>query len=105
MSPAKIVNIVSVVAILAVALIPAIPLGAVILAIVGLVAGYFVASDNRTATLVAAIFLVAGADALDSIPAIGMYLTSILESTGALVAAASVTIVVLGIYEKVTEAE
>ena len=102
MSPAKMVNIGSVVVILAVALIPAIPMGALILALVGLGAGYFVASDNRTATLVSAIFLAGGAGALDSIPAIGMYLTSILESTGSLLAAASVTVVVVAIYEKVT---
>ncbi len=103
MSPAKIVNIVGVVAILAVALVPNIPLGGLILAIVGLVVGYFIASEHQTGTLVAAIFLSAGAGALDSIPAVGMYLTAILEGTGSLVAAASVTIIVLAIYGKVTE--
>ncbi len=104
MSPAKIVRIVNVVAVLAVALIPGIPMGGLILAIVGLVLGYYVASDNRIALVLFAVFLGAGGDgALDSIPAIGGYLTSILSSAGMALAAASVTIFALVTYERLTE--
>ena len=104
MSPAKIVRIINVVAVLAIALIPAIPMGGLILAIAGLALGYYVASDNRVTLLLLAVFLGAGGDgALDSIPAIGGYLTSILSSAGAALAAASVTVLVLITYERLTE--
>lgn len=104
MSPAKIVRIVNVVAVLAVALIPGIPMGGLILAIAGLVLGYYVASDNRVSLILIAVFLGAGGDgALDSIPAIGGYLTSILSSAGAALAAAAVTIFALVTYERLTE--
>lgn len=104
MSPAKIVRIVNVVAVLAVALIPGIPMGGLILAIAGLVLGYYVASDNRVAFVLLAVFLGAGGDgALDSIPAIGGYLTSILSSAGAALAAGAVTIFALVTYERLSE--
>ena len=104
MSPGKIVRIVNVVAVLAVALIPGVPMGALILAIAGLVLGYYVASDNRISLVLLAVFLSAGgANALDSIPAIGDYLTSILSSAGGALAAASVTIFALVTYERLTE--
>jgi len=104
MSPGKIVRIVNVVAVLAVALIPGIPMGGLILAIAGLVLGYYVASDNRVSLILIAVFLGAGGDgALDSIPAIGGYLTSILSSAGAALAAAAVTIFALVTYERLTE--
>ena len=104
MSPGKIVRIVNVVAVLAVALIPGIPMGGLILAIAGLVLGYYVASDNRVSLILIAVFLGAGGDgALDSIPAIGGYLTSILSSAGAALAAAAVTVFALVTYERLTE--
>lgn len=104
MSPAKIVRIVNVVAVLAVALIPGIPMGGLILAIAGLVLGYYVASDNRIAFVLLAVFLGAGGDgALDSIPAIGGYLTDILSSAGMALAAGAVTIFALVTYERLTE--
>ena len=104
MSPAKIVRIVNVVAVLAVALIPGIPMGGLILAIAGLVLGYYVASENRISLVLLAVFLGAGGDgALDAIPAIGGYLGSILSGAGAALAAASVTILALITYERLTE--
>ena len=104
MSPAKIVRIVNIVAVLAVALIPGIPMGGLILAIAGLVLGYYVASDNRVSLVLLAVFLSAGgANALDSIPAIGGYLTSILSSAGAALAAAGVTIFALVTYERLSD--
>lgn len=101
MSPGKIVRIVNVIAILAVALIPGVPMGALILALAGLVLGYYVASENRISLILMAVFLSTGSGAVDSIPAIGPYLTSILSSAGAALAAAAVTIVVLVSYERV----
>ena len=104
MSPAKIVRIVNVVVVLGVALVPAIPMGGLWLALAGLALGYYVASDNRVSLIVLAVFLGAGGDgALDAIPAIGSYLTSILSSAGAALAAASVTVLALVTYERLTE--
>ena len=104
MSPAKIVNIVGGVVVLAAALIPGIPYTALALAIVGLVVGYYVDNDHRGTFILSAVVLAGGANAaLDSIPAIGMYLGSILTSLTALLAAAAVTIVVTVLYEHVTE--
>ena len=105
MSPAKIVRIVAVVAVLAIALIPAIPSGALILAIVGLVLGYYVAADNRILVVLLAVFLSHGDTALESIPAIGTYLTSILSSAGGALAAASVTVLAMIAYEKLTDSD
>ena len=100
MSPAKIVRIVNIVAVLAVALIPGVPMGALILAIVGLVLGHYVASENRLSFVLFAVFLAGGANALDAIPAIGPYLTSILSSAGMSFAAGSVTIFATVVYER-----
>ena len=104
MSLGKIVRIINVVVVLAVALVPAVPMGGLWLALAGLVLGYYVASDNRVSLILIAVFLGAGGDgALGSIPAIGGYLTSILSSAGAALAAAAVTIFALVTYERLTE--
>lgn len=105
MSPAKIVRIVNLVAIVAVALIPNVPFGALILAVAGLVLGYFVATENRISLVLFAVFLAHGATALDSIPVIGQYLTALLESTGMVFAAATVTVIVTVVYERLTESD
>ena len=104
MSPAKIVRIINLVVVLGVALVPAIPMGGLWLALAGLALGYFVASDNRVTVAVLAVFLAAGGDgALGAIPAVGEYLTAILSSAGAALAAAVATILVMITYEKLTE--
>ncbi len=105
MSQAKIVRILSLVLVLAAGIVPGgIPMGGLLLALFGLVLGYYTASDNRILLIVLAVFLGAGGDgALDAIPAIGSYLTAILSSAGALLAAASVTVFAVITYERLTE--
>jgi len=104
MSPAKIVRIVGLVVVIAAALIPDIPYVALALAVVGLVVGYYVHADNRVALLLMVVALATGvAGALGAIPGIGMYLTAILTSLGALLSAAAVTVIVTVIYERLTE--
>jgi len=104
MSPAKIVRILGVVLVIAVALIPAIPYAALALAIVGLAVGYYVDKDNRGNLFLIVIVLASGAaGALSAIPGIGMYLTNILTNLGALLAAAAVTVIVMIVYERLTE--
>ncbi len=104
MGAAKIVRIIALVVVLVAALVPNIPYAGVIVAIVGLAVGYYVSADNRGLLFLVAIALATGvAEALGGIPAIGMYLTAILSTLGALVAAAAVTVVVMISYERLME--
>ena len=104
MNPAKIVRILGVVLVIAVALIPTIPYAVLALALVGLAVGYYVDKDNRGNLFMIVIVLATGAaGALDAIPGIGMYLTSILTNLSALLAAAAVTVIMMVVYERLTE--
>jgi len=104
MSPAKIVRIVGVALAVAVALIPAIPMGGLILAIAGLAVGYYVSADNRKNLFLMVIVLASGAaGAVDAIPGIGGYITDILGSLEALLAAAAVTVIVMVVKERLSE--
>lgn len=72
-----------------------------ILALLGIASGFFVKGDHRRALILAAIFLVAGgAAALGPIPAIGDYLTAIFTNYGAVLAAASLTVIVMATAER-----
>mgnify|MGYP006230732201 FL=1 len=104
MNPAKIVRIVGVALAVAVALVPAIPEGALLLAIAGLVVGYFVAADNRNNLFLMVIVLASGAaGAADAIPVLGGYISDILNSVEALLAAACVTVVAMILKERLTD--
>jgi len=69
-----------------------------VLAVLGLVAGYFADAEHRLGLIVAAIFLAGGAAAWGSIPGIGEYLTAIFKnysmvlSAGALMAVCKTTV-------------
>ena len=104
MGPAKIVRIVGVALAVAIAVIPAIPMGGLILAIAGLAVGYYVAADNRKNLFLMVIVLASGAaGAVDAIPGIGSYITDILGSLEALLAAACVTVIVMTVKERLSE--
>ena len=104
MSPAKIIRIVGVALAVAAALIPGIPMVGLGLAVLGLGAGYYVASGDRATLLVTVIALNSGvAGAVDAIPAVGMYVSAILTNLGGLLAAAAITVVVIAVYEQLTE--
>ncbi len=104
MSPAKIVRIVGLVLVLVAALIPSIPYVAIALAIVGLLVGYYVQTDNRAGLFLMVIALTSGVTgALGVLPVIGVYLTAILTSLGVLLSAAAVTIILTVVYERLTE--
>ena len=69
-----------------------------VLAVLGLVAGYFADAEHRLGLIVAAIFLAGGAAAWGSIPGVGEYLTAIFKnysmvlSAGALMAVCKTTV-------------
>ena len=95
MNPANIVRTVGFVAVLAIALIPGVPMGGLVLGILGLAVGWFVKEEDRVGVLIMAIFLAVGSEALHDVPAIGPYVTNILVSAGSLVGAASVTVLAM----------
>ena len=75
---------------------------ALVIAVVGLVLGYFIATEDRVQYLIGTVALVTVAGSLGAIPGAGMYLTGILTSLGALMSAGVVTVIAVIMYEKVT---
>ena len=79
--------------------IAAIPSEAVIIAVLGLVGGYFVEVDRRLPYMVLALTLSLVHGALAPIPVIGIYLTDILGSVSALINAGACTVIVMKIID------
>jgi hypothetical protein len=100
MDLSKIVRLVAVI-FAVVAGVVAIPQSAVIIAILGLVAGWFVEEDRRINYMLATLTLALVHGALGPIPAIGGYLTDILGSLSALLNAGACTVIVMAIYDRV----
>jgi len=102
MSIAKIVWAVSALAAVVLAFMSGFAHGGAILAILGLLSGWFLDHDHRRGVIIAAIFLMmGGAGSLGSIPGIGGYLTAILGSLGAVFGAASVMAIVRTLCERI----
>ncbi len=97
---AKIVRLVAVLFAVVAGLV-AIPKSAVIIAVLGLVAGWFVEEDRRINYMLATLTLALVHGALGSIPAIGGYLTDVLASLSALLNAGACTVIVMAIYDRV----
>ena len=100
MDLAKIIRIVGVV-LAVVAAFDVIPQSALLIAIVGLVGGYFVEEDRRVPFMVLCLTLSMAHGALGSIPVLGDHLTAILGSLSSLVNAAACTVIVMTIAERV----
>ncbi len=79
----------------------AIPTEAIIIAVLGLVGGFFVEEDRRVPYMVLALTLSLVHGALDPIPGVGNYLTDILASLSALINAGACTVIVMQIYDRV----
>ncbi len=92
MSIAKILWIVSFLAAVVFAF-ASFPMAAVLLAVLGLVSGWFVDADHRRGLIIAAVFLMmaGGAHAWGAIPTLGAYLNAIFDNYAAVLAAASLT--------------
>ena len=99
MDVAKIVRIVAVLFAVVAGLV-AIPQAAVIVAVLGLVGGYFVEEDRRLNFMVMTLTLAVIHGALGEIPVVGGYLTDILESLSALFNAAACTVIVMTIVDR-----
>ena len=92
MSIARIIWIISLLAAIVLAFMK-MEQGGMILALLGLVCGWFVDHEHRSGLIIAAIFLTmaGGAGAWGAIPAVGEYLTAIFSSYSGVLAAASLT--------------
>lgn len=100
MDLAKIVRLVAVLFAVVAGLV-AIPQSAVIIAILGLVVGWFVEEDRRLNYMVFALTLALVHGSLSSIPAVGGYLTDILASLSALANAGAVTVIVMTTIDRI----
>lgn len=101
MSIAKIVWLVSALAAVLLAFVST-GYDSTILAILGLVSGWFLDHEHRRGVIIAAIFLMAGgAGALNGIEGIGPELGKILGSLGAVFSAASVMAIVRTLVERI----
>ena len=78
-----------------------IPEAAMIIAILGLVGGYFVEEDRRIHFLLATLTLALVHGALGPIPVIGGYLTDILGSMSSLFNAGACTVIVVATIDRV----
>ena len=101
MDLAKIVRLVAVLFAVVAGLVPMIPQSAVIIAVLGLVTGYFVEEDRRMYYMVATLTLALAHGALGPIPAIGGYLTDILGSISSLLNAGACTVIVMAIIDRI----
>ena len=102
MSIARIIWIVSLLAAIILSFVTADQFGhgAVILTVLGLVAGWFVDHEHRLGLIVAAIFLAGGSTAWNALPTIGEHLTGILGSLSVVMSAAAVTAILRRMVER-----
>jgi hypothetical protein len=100
MGVGKIIQIVAVLAAIVAGLWSGFPEAAMVIAILGAVAGWFVAAEDRQRILVAAIALSVVSGSLGPIPAVGMYISDVMGSLGNLYAAGSITVILVALFEK-----
>jgi len=100
MDLSKIVRLVAVVFAI-VAGVVAIPQEAMLIAIIGLVGGYFIEEDRRVPFMVLTLTLALAHGALQPIPGVGVYLTNMLASLSSLLNAAACTVIVMQIIDRV----
>jgi quinol-cytochrome oxidoreductase complex cytochrome b subunit len=99
MNPSKIVGWIG----LAVAIVGAfvaIPYAALILLLAGLYAGTSVSGEQTVGTVIGAVALTTMSGNFDAIPAIGSYLHAIAGSIGAVAAGASLSSVLMGVWNR-----
>jgi len=100
MDLAKIVRLVAVLFAVVAGLV-AIPQSAVIIAVLGLVVGWFVEEERRLNYMVFALTLALVHGSLSAIPAVGGYLTDMLGSLSALANAGAVTVIVMTTVDRI----
>jgi len=94
MDAGKIVRLVAVIVAVVAGLVT-IPSSALIIAVLGLVAGYFIQDDRVVYLLVATLVLNVASGGLDPIPVVGVYLTGIFGSLSSLFNAGALTVITM----------
>jgi len=97
----KIVHLVGVLVAVIAGLIGGFAYSALLVSIIGLVGGWFIASDDRSKFLIATLALIAVQGVLGDVPAVGEYISMALGGLAALFSAAAVTVIVVGTVEAV----
>jgi len=100
MGVGKIIQIIAVLAAIVAGLWSGFPQAGMVIAILGALAGWFVAEEDRQRVLVAAIALSIVSGGLGDVPAVGGYITSIMGSLASLYAAGAIVIILLALYGK-----
>lgn len=100
MDIAKIVRLVTILFAIVAAFVT-IPQTAVILAILGLVVGWFVEEERRQIYFLFVLALALAHGALSPVPAVGGYITDILANVSAAVNAGALTVIVMIMIERV----
>jgi len=96
----KIIQIVAVLVALVAGVMGGFPQSALAIAVLGAVAGWFIAAEDRVRVLVTAIALGMVHGALGPIPAVGEYITGALGGLSDLYNAGAVTVIVVTLVEK-----
>ena len=96
----KIVKLVGVVVAVVAGLMGGFPQSALVITLLGIAGGWFIAEEDRSRFLIAALALIAVHGALGGIPAVGEYLTAALGGLSSLFNAAAATVIVLGTVER-----
>jgi hypothetical protein len=94
MDAGKIVRLVAVIVAVVAGLVT-IPSGGLIIAVLGLVAGYFIEDSRVIYLLVATVVLNVASGGLDPIPVVGAYLTGIFGSLSSLFNAGALTVITM----------
>ena len=100
MDLAKIVRLVSILFAIVAAFVT-IPQAALIMALLGLVVGWFVEEERRTIYFLFVLTLALAHGALNPIPGVGEYITDILANVSAIVNAGALTVIVMIMIERV----
>ena len=96
----KIVQLVAVIFSIIVGLIGGFQYSNLIVALLGIAGGWFIAGGDRSPFLIATLALIAVRGALGPLPGIGEYITAALGGLGDLFAAGAVTVIVLGVVDR-----
>jgi len=96
----KIVKLVGVIVAIVAGLMGGFQYSDVLIALLGIAGGWFIAEEDRSRFLIAALALIAVHGALGSIPAVGEWITMGLGGLSALFNAGAATVIVLGTIDR-----
>lgn len=100
MGVGKIVQLVGVLVAVVAGLMGGFQYSGLVIVILGIAGGWFIAAEDRSRFLIAALALIAVHGALGPIPGVGEYLTKALGGLSSLFNAAAATVIVVGVVER-----